>query len=271
MKIVFEYKEEKLNEIEKQLHEQYAINNNSNLGHIVALMVGLFAVIGFYGMVYIESSYYFEDIEKYKYSLTDLCISTCCSYIVLGIMAYLCIYQGIQQRNEQFIIWAIRKKQYENSYNNPKLFPNSYHPFNKKGIEIVQGLYGEFIKIISAITLVISISLIIKLLVNCYYLHQNNISEFAIIILIVLIVHLVTFYSCWKRFYKSKNKYQAYIESYKKIAPISIEEPIEIEEPNGQQEKCNLKLFIKTFIFTGLCSSNNQKTHSSVQQNATDI
>ena len=41
--------EEMQQQMELQLHEQYAINNNAYLKSIIALFIGLFAAIGFYG------------------------------------------------------------------------------------------------------------------------------------------------------------------------------------------------------------------------------
>ena len=43
-------------ELEKQLHEQYAINNNANLSSVIALLVSLFAAIGAYGYVFIHTT-----------------------------------------------------------------------------------------------------------------------------------------------------------------------------------------------------------------------
>ena len=72
------------------------------------------------------------------------------------------MYQGFAQRRDQFIIYAIRfnyglkiKEKYKN-----RIFPDNYHPFNKEGIEIYQGLFGEFIKIFTIIQIIIFISTI---------------------------------------------------------------------------------------------------------------
>lgn len=42
-------------EMEKQLHEQYAINNNANTGSIVTLFVAMLASVGAYGFVYLHT------------------------------------------------------------------------------------------------------------------------------------------------------------------------------------------------------------------------
>ena len=48
--------QEKQFELEKQLHEQYAINNNSNLGSIIAILTTLVSVIGVYGYIFVHST-----------------------------------------------------------------------------------------------------------------------------------------------------------------------------------------------------------------------
>jgi hypothetical protein len=51
----------KIFELERQLHEQYAINNNSNLSSIIALMTALLAIFGVYGYVFIHTNIKFAD------------------------------------------------------------------------------------------------------------------------------------------------------------------------------------------------------------------
>lgn len=46
-------------EMEKQLHEQYSINNNANTGSIVTLFVAMLASVGAYGYVYLHTKMHF--------------------------------------------------------------------------------------------------------------------------------------------------------------------------------------------------------------------
>ena len=179
-------------------------------------MVGLFAVIGFYAHVFMESSCCFEKVEDYSYSLGDLCISAICAFIALGIMAYLCIYQGMYQRREQFVVWAIRKKYYGENYNNPKLFPDNYKPFGKEGIEIVQGLYGEFVKIIIFVSICLVFSSLIKLVINIIEFHNNgcNINGLGLCIAALLVLVAVV-WMCRNCFKKGKTKWKELSEEYK--------------------------------------------------------
>ncbi len=145
-------REEMQQEMELQLHEQYAQNNNANLGSIITLIVTLLAVFYGYGYVYLHSTLEFsEGFEKmYEggyYTLDALVFTTMAVYVVLGIIYYICYYQGLHQRLEQFITFAIRAKYYrkfherwiasenldfpeflmDDSYN--EIFPCGYHPF----------------------------------------------------------------------------------------------------------------------------------------------
>lgn len=173
--------EKQLNDIEKQLHEQYAINNNSNLTSVVNLLVAMFAVLGAYGYVYLHSngklSTDYTLINNGFYTIVAFLLTAFVTMLILGIMYWICAYQGKSQRKEQFITFAIRYKIYKNrvtplkdennveDYLNEEyknIFPEEYHPFNKDGIRIVQGLYGEFLKIIRVIIIVLFVSLLPK-------------------------------------------------------------------------------------------------------------
>lgn len=148
--------EEMQQQMELQLHEQYAINNNAYLKSIIALFIGLFAAIGFYGYVVIHSEPIVNIMKcSYEvYNINQLTFTAVGCLVVLAIMIHICIYQGTAQRYEQFIIYAIRKKYYIDSTMD-KIFPKTYTPFNKCGLSIIQGLYGEFIKIIFGVEILI--------------------------------------------------------------------------------------------------------------------
>ena len=123
-----------------QLHEQYAINNNANLSTIMALVIALIAVIGYYGFVFInttsefiDNSYDLYDPSKGMYSIKALMLIYLASISILTILVCLCTYQGIAQRKEQFIIHAIRVKRFSA---NSDILPNNYIPYLKKGLKV---------------------------------------------------------------------------------------------------------------------------------------
>ena len=136
-----------------QLHEQYAINNNSSMGAVVSLLVSMFAAIGAYGYVWTQCG-----LNSKSFGMADLTFAAIGASFILLVMSYICMYQGTTQRLEQFITYKIRKK-----YEIIGFFPKGYEPFSKKGLDIVQGLYGEFVKIFLFVLLFIVTSFLFKL------------------------------------------------------------------------------------------------------------
>ena len=193
--------------LEEQLHEQYAINNNANLASIMVLIVSLISVVGIYGFIFIYSSIdfaidwgHFVNNQK-TYSLDVLLFATIASYIILLILFYLAAYLGVNQRKEQFITYAIRKKHYEqsgekNDYD--RIFPSNYHPFNKTKYDFIQGLYGEICCILKILFWIITILTLVKIGFNLYKYHEYGLVSYSamtviVIFIIFFILSLVSF------------------------------------------------------------------------------
>lgn len=194
-------------ELEKQLHEQYAINNNSNLASIIAILTALIGIFAVYGYVFIHSSLEFAESwgdffnGNKIYSLDVLLLATSASQIVIAILFYLSAYMGTNQRKEQFITYAIRNKVYKrikirnNFLPNEKydaIFPKSYNPINKTIYDFIQGLYGEICKILQIIFILISSLTVFKLFIgivnsNDFY-GKCCVLWFLIVYLICLII-----------------------------------------------------------------------------------
>ena len=177
----------KIFELEKQLHEQYAINNNSNLSSIIALMTALLIIFGVYGYVFIHTNIAFADnwgnliaetkCDKAIYYLDVLVLATISTYYVVIILYYIANYIGTNQRKEQFITYAIRRKYY--LYNNEDfnaVYPDGYHPFEKTILNFVQGLYGEISKILMITFYLISILSVTKIAFNIYEYQDGSIN-----------------------------------------------------------------------------------------------
>jgi len=168
-------KEMNENEILRQLHEQYAINNNNSLSTVITLITALLASFAGYGYIYINSSNLFYTDFKACIKLKSECHGIyCLDYVfytaiavtfILSIIACICIYQGTAQRREQFIIHAIREK-YKAYFDS--IFPNKYHPYGKGKLDMLQGLYGEIIILLIASFAFIIFSLIIKIGYNIF-------------------------------------------------------------------------------------------------------
>lgn len=211
-------KENQVTEIEKQLHEQYAVNNNSHLTSIITLLVGLFAVIGFYGKVFVESTLIFEDRLK-GYSLTDLLWMYLFSFFSISIMMIICIYQGSSQRFEQFITYAIRNKYHLKIDQDPKIFPSNYMPFGKNGLSFVQGLYGEFVKLFTITIHLLTLSFIYKLIMNAIECWGNglNVEGIALCVAIFVCVFIIGL-NVILVLYKRESKYKRLEKEYKTLS-----------------------------------------------------
>ena len=160
-------------ELELQLHEQYAQNNNSYFSSIVVLISALLAVLGVYGYVFVRTTdtwatswndYY----NSGEYSLDALMCTGFVATFVLTLCFHICVYQGSQQRKEQFIIDFIRRNYYkiqsidESSFDKTP-FPKGYHPCNKKWNHFVQGLYMVFVWYIIFTQIMILFSLLFRI------------------------------------------------------------------------------------------------------------
>ena len=206
-----------------QLHEQYAVNNNSGLSSVVSLIVGMLAAIGFYGYAYVFSTNDFE--TKFgdscccscSFSLTQLSIIAIFSLLVLAIIIHICIYQGSAQRLEQFIIHKIRIEYgLVNQDGTSKIIPSSYKPSGKRGLKIVQGLFGEIVKISAALELFIIVSLLVKYILNIASYHTCPVSKEGVIVgMAVLICFVYLASRCIYFLYKRENLYLKREEEYR--------------------------------------------------------
>lgn len=173
--------DDRIFELEKQLHEQYAVNNNSNAGILVSLISAL--LISFTGYGYV----------LYQYSIGECAIGmvNLAAITVMGVMTLLyCISVnlGAGQRMEQFITFGIRVKYYQDKPDEyRKVFPSGYTPFDKDFWNFVQGIYNMWTK--ATIIAIFAISVI-------HYYATNTVGIVSILGLLFIIVSLL--YRCWK-------------------------------------------------------------------------
>lgn len=218
--------EEMQQQMELQLHEQYAQNNNAYFGSVVTLFATLLVVIGVYGYVYIKTDCYFSsDFGALvnpldEYYLDVLLLSALVSLFVLKICHNICIYQGISQRCEQFVIDAIRRKYYgKDIVNGSKfVFHPGYHPYNKRCSEIVQGLYNLFRHFIYWAVGIIIGSVIIKFLFIAI-INSNNIipvrtSITGIIEGLIFLLCLMGMYLDSCRYYRKRTSIYRRLNNY---------------------------------------------------------
>lgn len=183
-------------QMEMQLHEQFAQNYNSTFGATITLFCTMLAVLYAYGYIFLNSSLNFSNALdslhdcKEVYTLDALIFVTMAAFVVLTIMKYICLFLGKNQRMEQFIIHAIRKKYYGCDpawQGSPKIYPRNYTPFGKEDDDIVVGMYGEFIKIICLLQKIILLATACKVGCHVYMNMGNDIAWTGVLELLVLI------------------------------------------------------------------------------------
>ena len=210
-------KEQTKHDLLKQLHEQYAINNNANLGTVMTFVVTLIAVIGYFGYVYVNSTCEFASqgkplVNDGVYFADALLLVYIASVFVLAILVYLCYYQGVAQRKEQFIIHAIRRFYFNENYLDyvvkdddkeySKIFPKWYHPYKEGPLKIVQGLYGELIKMFIAVFILLTVAVLLK------FASILNICYYTIIIVCVLIFLCLCYcFNVYNSFCRTEEEY----------------------------------------------------------------
>lgn len=159
--------------LELCLHEQFAQNYNNTFGATITLFCTLLATLYGYGYVFLNSSLEFSQwFDSFKeecgalYRCDALVFVTIAAVIVLTIMMNLCLYLGINQRKEQFIIFAIRTKMYgklPTEVDNPRIFPKGYHPFKQKEKDYPVGIYGELLPVLHYLIGVVSVLSLVRI------------------------------------------------------------------------------------------------------------
>lgn len=182
-------------ELELQLHEQYAINNNANVSSFIAMIGAL--IVAFTGYGYVLYQYLMGDVCccKMADAETMVHIATFAVLVVIFILYMVAIEVGAGQRSNQFVIHNIRKKAYSKTQYE-EVFPKGYDPFDKGFCGFVQGIYDTLSKIFFGLYLAIFIWSWITFTWDCVY-----------IVYIVGGVLMLVFSCCKYCKYKTTNDY----------------------------------------------------------------
>ena len=136
-----EDREKMIGELNKNLHEQYANNANTNLHTVLVLVATLLVTFGFYGTVYIGCG-----PVAAEYDSSDLSFMTMVCFFVLTLIAVICMEVGSSQRSDQFIVENIRRYYYKKEeYDN--IFTKGYNPHGKGWLGFLPGLFGVITKV----------------------------------------------------------------------------------------------------------------------------
>lgn len=207
-------------ELEKQLHEQYAVNNNSKTSSLIAILSAVMIAFTAYGYVLYNPC---------PTSKIDMLL--CASNAVTGVIVLLyiiAIYLGTDQRKEQFVSFAIRVKGYKTNSDYNSIYPKNYNPFHKTLCNFVQGLYN-----LLSVALVCCLSVVV---ITTICAKGGNID-------------CPLFHCCWAvslmyMLYYRLKKYQEYLklEQEYKDKYIQEENPI-IKDIMSRERPCCIKQF----------------------------
>lgn len=205
-------------QLELQLHEQYAINNNATLSSMLTLFVTMLAVLAGYGYVFINSQGECEPGFCMKvgdlYTIHALLLTTLASTLVLAAIAYICIETGYKGRMEQFITYAIRKKYYRTE-ELLETFPKGYTPFKNEGswIRPIQSPYDTFFRITIIAAIVINVATIARVLCsacNCGCFSCTAAILVFLLLLSLLVCSIVVIYHLGHCYCKYQNRAKEY-------------------------------------------------------------
>lgn len=95
-------KEDRQFQLNKQLHEQFAVNDNNKISSFISFLAAIFSVFVGYGFAYHHSCF-----NPGHYCLVA---ATIASLLILGLVCILCLFFGYSTRRDQFITHDIREK-----------------------------------------------------------------------------------------------------------------------------------------------------------------
>ncbi len=201
--------EEDQSSLEQQLHEQYAINNNTSITNFISFLTAIFALFGSFGYVFVHSTntpsqnglFINEGVMSYEVFLF-------CSIIVSGMLFFLStisLYLGYSNRNNQIIIDRIRKKYYKDSEYN-KIFGTHYNAEGKNFVSFIQDYFNIFYMLFIAGQITVLCATYCKLQavgISCFTCCVIVLQFLFIILSIVLRYH---YYSKYKKRLPQKKK-----------------------------------------------------------------
>jgi len=219
-------------ELEDQLHEQYAVNDNSRNSVFISFIVGIIALFGFYGFVYVNT-YKREISSEYRYESWNFNINIflLMSFVTIGILfflAILAIYLGYSLRRDQFIIYNIRKKRYkgvtekETKVRMKEIFGGIYSPYNKDCSDYLPNFYNLFYWLFFKSEIFIFVTAILKICdlknTQCPFYNCKDIVYIIFIMLFHIIFIILTpkFRRCYYKKYKYNEIKFKLANSYKR-------------------------------------------------------
>jgi len=188
-------------ELENQLHQQLAENDNNRISTFLSFIVGIIALFGFYGYVYVNTYK-----RKWRFDANEFLLMAIITIGILCFFSILALNLGYSFRRDQFIVYKIRKKRYKNEENYKEIFGGIYTPFRKEYYNFIPGFYNFFYWLFSVSGIFIDVTIYIKNKeIGIFFTNCNWKDMFYIFLSFHIILLLIfRFYYFWK--YKEEAK-----------------------------------------------------------------
>ena len=207
-------------ELEKHLHEQYAINNNAKVSSFVTFVIALLALFGFYGysFVYSVNSFHCNTVSNNIFIPLDAFLLF--SVIVVGILYFLALVSiqfGYTNRSDQVIIDKIRDKRFGKDKN--YIFHENYSPTDKTWNSFIPDFFSNFYWLFLAGQITVFLLTFYKISkTNC--IGNTQLFCWLIFVIIVLTFHLMFIFLTILCRYHYFKKYCSIFRNYSKVKSI---------------------------------------------------
>ena len=169
--------------LEDNLHQQFSENDNSRTTVFTSFLMGIIALFGFYGYVFVNT----YKRENWNFDMQEFLLM---SFITIGMIFFLALLSlnyGYSFRRDQIIVDNIRKKRY-NEEIMKKIFGKIYSPLGKCFCEFIPGFYNLFYWLFFISEIFICCTTGLKIYdVSCSCITLCN---FKILIFIIMVFHV---------------------------------------------------------------------------------
>ena len=172
-------------ELENQLHQQFAENDNKRNSVFTSFIVGIIALFGFYGFVFVNTKNNGFSRECWNFTLPEYLLM---SFVTIGILFFLAIMAlniGYSLRRDQFIVFNIRKKRFTEK-GMKEIFGKLYSPFGKCYCNFIPDFYNLFFRLFFISEIFLFITAIIK--INDFVNTVNSFFNFNDMFFIIFIM-----------------------------------------------------------------------------------
>jgi hypothetical protein len=188
--------------LENNLHQQYAENDNNRIGIFSSFIIGIVALFGFYGYVFVNTN----NREYWNFNMQEYLLM---SFITIGILFFLAILAlnfGYSLRRDHLVVYKIRKKRYNNETEMEEIFGKIYNPLEKNFINFMPDFYNLFFWLFFISEIFLHITAIIKIIdiINSGISFNKYVSTLYIVMLfhIIFIISTLIFRLCYYKKYK---------------------------------------------------------------------